>query len=41
MACKTQKVVLVACNLLRTMKMMQRVYSMLTEDSPPMRPKAV
>ena len=41
MACKTLKVVLVACNLLRMMKMMQRVFLMLMEDSPPMRPKVV
>ena len=41
MACKTQKVVLVACNLLRTMKMMQRVYSMLMGASPLTRLKAV
>jgi len=41
MACKTQKVVLVACNLLRMMKMMQRVFLMLTGASLPMRPRAV
>jgi hypothetical protein len=41
MAFKTQKVVLVACNLLKTMKMMQRVYSMLTGAIPPTKPRAV
>lgn len=41
MDCKTQRVVLAACNQLRTMKTMQKVYSMLTGASPPMKPRAV